>query len=68
VTEAIELGKKLHAACIHPGLGIITGENVKRSKDAGFRVNVWTVNEPKDIERMKRFGVDGIISDFPDRL
>ncbi|MGB8705865.1 MAG: glycerophosphodiester phosphodiesterase family protein, partial [Gillisia sp.] len=29
VSEAIELGKKLHARFIHPGLGIITRENVK---------------------------------------
>ncbi len=68
VTEAIALGEKLQAKFIHPGLGIITRENVNRAKDAGFAVNVWTVNEPEDIERMKEFGVDGIISDFPDRL
>ncbi len=68
VTEAIELGKLLKASAIHPSLGIITRDNVKASHKAGFKVNVWTVNEPEDIERMKGFGVDGIISDFPDRL
>lgn len=34
----------------------------------GLRVFVYTVNEPSDIERMKSFGVDGIISDFPERI
>ncbi|PRX52417.1 glycerophosphoryl diester phosphodiesterase [Salegentibacter salegens] len=68
VTEAIELGKLLKASAIHPSLGIITRDNVKASHEAGFKVNVWTVNEPQDIERMREFGVDGIISDFPDRL
>lgn len=68
VTEAIELGKRLNAKAIHPSLGIITRDNVKKAHDAGFKVNVWTVNEPQDIERMKKFGVNGIISDFPDRL
>ena len=68
VTEAIELGKILKASAIHPSLGIITRDNVKASHKAGFNVNVWTVNEPEDIQRMREFGVDGIISDFPDRL
>jgi glycerophosphoryl diester phosphodiesterase len=68
VTEAIELGKLLNASAIHPSLGIITRDNVKASHAAGFKVNVWTVNEPGDITRMREFGVDGIISDFPDRL
>ena len=68
VSEAIELGKILNAKAIHPSTGIITRENVKKSQSAGFKVNVWTVNEAKEIERMKSFGVDGIISNFPDRL
>ncbi|HEC21530.1 MAG TPA: glycerophosphodiester phosphodiesterase, partial [Chloroflexi bacterium] len=33
-----------------------------------YRVNVWTVNEPEDIQRMMRLGVDMIISDYPDRV
>ncbi len=68
VSEAIELGKILNARAIHPSIGIITRENVKKAQNSGFKVNVWTVNEPKEIERMRSFGVDGIISDFPDRL
>lgn len=68
VAEAIDLGKMLNAKAIHPSLGIITRDNVKKAHDAGFKVNVWTVNEPEDIERMKKFKVNGIISDFPDRL
>jgi len=31
-------------------------------------VVVWTVNEPKDIEQMLMWKVDGIISDYPDRV
>lgn len=33
----------------------------------GVDVVTWTPNEPDDIERVAGFGVDGIISDFPDR-
>ena len=28
----------------------------------------WTVNNPADLDRLLQWGVDGIITDFPDRL
>jgi len=34
----------------------------------GFKANVWTVNDADDIEKMKELGVDGIFSNFPDRI
>lgn len=34
----------------------------------GLRVIPWTANAPADIERLLALGVDGIISDYPDRL
>jgi len=35
---------------------------------ADMELVVWTVNEPGDIQRMIELGVDGIISDYPDRV
>ncbi len=66
--EAIEVGKQLKAKAIHPSIGIVTRKNVQKTQQEGFQVNVWTVNDPDSIARMKDFGVDGIISDFPDLL
>ncbi|MDG2426280.1 MAG: glycerophosphodiester phosphodiesterase family protein [Flavobacteriales bacterium] len=34
----------------------------------GMELVVWTVNEPDDIQRMAELGVDGIISDYPNRV
>jgi glycerophosphoryl diester phosphodiesterase len=34
----------------------------------GLRVVPWTVNEPADLRRLVAWGVDGLITDFPDRL
>ena len=34
----------------------------------GLRVVPWTVNEPKDMDRLLAAGVDGLITDFPNRL
>ncbi len=36
---------------------------VKKIHDAGFKIFVYTVNKPADIEKMINFGVDGIITD-----
>lgn len=37
---------------------------LKRKK---IRVIPWTVNEPEDMKRLKAWGVDGIITDYPNR-
>jgi glycerophosphoryl diester phosphodiesterase len=34
----------------------------------GLKVIPWTVNEPADITRVLAMKVDGIISDYPDRV
>lgn len=34
----------------------------------GLKVLVYTVDEPEDIDRFFRLGVDGIFSDFPERV
>lgn len=51
-----------------PYFGDVTLEAVREAQQAGLKVVVWTVNEPRDITRMIDLGVDGIISDYPDRL
>ena len=34
----------------------------------GMKLIPWTVNDPTDMQRMIDLGVDGIITDYPDRL
>jgi len=43
-------------------------ENLDRARSLGLKIIPWTVNEPGDIARMLDMGVDGIISDYPDRV
>jgi len=33
-----------------------------------MQVHVWTVNETEDMKRLIALGVDGIVTDYPDRL
>jgi glycerophosphoryl diester phosphodiesterase len=51
-----------------PYYGDVTRAAVREAQQLGLKVIVWTVNESRDIEQMIDFGVDGIISDYPDRL
>ncbi|WP_233268730.1 glycerophosphodiester phosphodiesterase family protein [Mucilaginibacter lacusdianchii] len=46
---------------VNPGM-------VAACHEAGIKVIPWTVNDPRQIAKMKQLGVDGIISDYPDRL
>jgi glycerophosphoryl diester phosphodiesterase len=43
-------------------------DDVAAAKALGLKVIPWTVNERADIERLIALGVDGIITDYPDRL
>ena len=45
----------------------LTAELVAEARAIGLAVIPWTVNEPADIERMLDLGVDGLITDYPDR-
>lgn len=54
----------------YAGLGFesIQEKQVRALQDADIRVFVWTVNDLREIDRAYALGVDGIISDFPERV
>ena len=68
INEAIEFGKKINAQAIHPNFKLLNDKAVKKIKNNGFKIYSWTVNNRDDINLMKKLKVDGIISDFPDRI
>ena len=51
-----------------PYFGEVTAPSVREAQQLGLKVVVWTVNDERDMEQMISLGVDGIISDYPDRL
>ena len=65
IHQAYAMAKYLNAYSIHPSFHLLTKENTLAMKRKGHKIIPWTVNNINDIEKMKAFGVDGIISDFP---
>lgn len=51
-----------------PDFCLVSSELVSKVHDYNMKLIPWTVNEPNDINRMLQFGVNGIISDYPDRV
>nr|WP_294936304.1 glycerophosphodiester phosphodiesterase family protein [uncultured Flavobacterium sp.] len=68
VEQAMEWADELSAYAIHPHFSLLTDDNINEAKKKGYKINVWTVNHEIDIERLESYTIDGIISDFPDRL
>lgn len=51
-----------------PYYKLLTANRIKFLHEKGLRVIPWTVNETKDMQNLITKGVDGIITDYPDRL
>jgi glycerophosphoryl diester phosphodiesterase len=51
-----------------PYFGDVDRDQIRDAQARGLKVVVWTVNQPTDIERVLDDGVDGVVSDYPDRL
>ena len=50
---------------LHPHISNTSREQMQRAHRLKRRVHVWTVNTPDEINRLKEWGVDGIITDDP---
>ncbi|MCD6040978.1 MAG: glycerophosphodiester phosphodiesterase [Burkholderiales bacterium] len=60
--------QRLGGAIWSPNFEDLDARALGAARGLGVRVVVWTVNDPADIARMKDMRVDGIISDYPDRV
>jgi glycerophosphoryl diester phosphodiesterase len=64
IAAAIGLG----ARSIHVQKELASREFLHRAWDEGFDIYVWTLNDFIEIETFASLGVQGIFSDFPERL
>jgi len=66
--DAIPIAKQLNASAINPDFTSLTASNASKIKKEGFKIYTWTVNDPQNIAEMMILNVDGIITDFPERV
>jgi glycerophosphoryl diester phosphodiesterase len=50
-----------------PHFSLVDEASIKILRARSIKIVPWTVNEMADLERMKQFDLDGIITDYPDR-
>jgi glycerophosphoryl diester phosphodiesterase len=66
--DAVSLAEGFPREAWHPPFSMVNGPAVLREKNAGRMINVWTVNDPAEAQRLAGLGVHGIITDTPDRI
>ena len=66
--DIAECAKKYAVDFIGLDLKIVTHNFVTAAHQAGFPVFVWTVNNKQDADRMRSLGVNGIFTNYPDKV
>lgn len=62
------VAEQLGASSIHVQKEMATRDFLDRAWADGLDVYVWTVNDVRDMERFLSLGVQGIISDYPEKF
>jgi glycerophosphoryl diester phosphodiesterase len=60
--EALQVPERLG------NLEVLTPRFVRAARRLNLKIDVWTVNEPEDMKRLIALPVDGIMTDYPDRM
>ncbi len=60
--------RRVRATAVNPAARFVTARFVQDAHRRGLRIFAYTVNAPSEIARLRRLGVDGVFSDFPERV
>lgn len=66
--RALACAAEIGAENVHPPIFLVTNAVVSRAHEAALKVWTWTVNQDETIRRAIDLDVDGIFSDFPERV
>ena len=65
--DEITPAKNAKADALHPEYTLVTKETIRTANDAGLFVNVWTVDDEADMRDLIDIGVNGLITNFPEK-
>lgn len=63
VAQTIEVGAQLLAL----RRNLVSQKVVQQAHEAGLEIMVWTVDSERELRRFRQWGVDAIITNYPDR-
>jgi len=67
-TDLLMAAVAMHAHAINPRFDMVTADLCKAAHERGLMVYTWTVDPPEAMRRLIEFGVDGIMTNYPDRM
>jgi glycerophosphoryl diester phosphodiesterase len=65
--SVVRLAKAAGCSAWSPFWRNVTAGQIAEAHALGLKVVPWTVNEPDEMARLAALGVDGLITDYPDR-
>ena len=65
---ALDFADEVDAYSFHPSYSILDEQLVDDAHNAGMKVYVHTVNDLDKIDQAKLMKVDGVFTDYPDRV
>ena len=63
-----QAAREMNAYSLHIQREFATPHFLEEARELGLKSFVWTVNEAEEMEKFLSLGVDGIISDFPEKF
>lgn len=66
--DPVSAAQAVGADALSPEHALTTPALVDEAHAADLQLIVWTVNTPEDMTRFIKYGVDAIVTDYPDRL
>jgi glycerophosphoryl diester phosphodiesterase len=66
--EYAAFAQELGAYSVNQSREFVNSEFVRDAHRRGLKVFVYTVDHPEDMQRMQSLGVDGLFSNYPDRV